>query len=95
MTLMLVTPTTAQFWGMPNKHWKDPAWQHLARAYLERIVSAVPGTAIKQFSSGIDIKHGNKPVPISLLHGHGNEIAEAMRQVMRDVEAYCREGTGV
>ena len=85
---MLITPTSAQFWGVPSKHWKDPAWQQLARAYLERITSAVPGASIKQFSSGMDIKHGDKFVPLSLLQNHTDAIVNAIRQVLQDVAHY-------
>lgn len=86
--LMLVTPTTAQFWGVPNKHWKDPAWQKLARSYLQEIVSMLPGAGIKEYSSGMDIKYQDKYVPLQLLHGKTAELAEAMRQVIRDMEVF-------
>lgn len=88
VTLMLVTPTNAQFWGVPNKHWTDPAWQRLSRAYLERIVSAIPGTVIREFTRGMDIKLDDKFVPLTLLHDRTNEIAEAIRQVVRDMDAF-------
>lgn len=86
--LMLVTPTTAQFWGVPNKHWKDPAWQKLARSYLQEIVSVLPGAGIKEFSSGMDIKYQDKYLPLQLLHGKTAELAEAVRQVIRDMEVF-------
>ena len=89
--VIAITPTAAQFWGVPNKHWKDPAWQRLAREYLGRITSAIPGVTIKEFSSGLDIKYNDKPVPLTLLHGRTGEIAEAIHQVLRDAEAYARE----
>lgn len=96
VTLMLVTPTNAQFWGIPNKHWTDPAWQRLSRAYLERVVSAVPGAVIKEFNRGMDIKLDDKFVPLALLHDRTDEIAEAIRQVLRDIDAYAHsEGTTV
>lgn len=94
--LMLVTPSTAQFWGVPNKHWKDPAWQRLSRAYLERIVSVLPGAEIKEFSSGLDIKYGDKYLPLQIMHGKTPELAEAMRQAIRDIESYLRaEGSDI
>jgi hypothetical protein len=96
VTLMQVTPTNAQFWAVPNKHWKDPAWQRLSRAYLERIASLAPGAMIKEFSSGMDVKLGDKFVPLTLLHGQTDKIAEAMHQVVRDMDACFRaEGTSV
>ena len=93
---MLVTPSTAQFWGVPNKHWKDPAWQRLSRAYLERIVSVLPGAEIKEFSSGLDIKYGDKYLPLKIMHGKTPELAETMRQAIRDIESYSRaEGSDI
>lgn len=89
--VICITPTSAQFWGVPNKNWKDPAWKRLAREYLDRIASAIPGTNVKEFSSGLDIKFQDKPVPLTLLHGRAGEIAEAIHQVLRDAEAYVRE----
>lgn len=86
--LMLVTPTTAQFWGVPNKHWKDPAWQKLARSYLQEIVTMLPGAGIKEFSSGMDIKYQDKYLPLQLLHGKTAELAEAVRKVIRDMEVF-------
>lgn len=94
VTLMLVTPTNAQFWGIPNRHWTDPAWQKLSRAFLEQIASAVPGAFLKEYSRGMDIKLGDKFLPISVLHGQTTKIAEAIRQVIRDIDAYARsDGT--
>lgn len=93
VTLMLVTPTNAQFWGVPNKHWDNPAWQKISRAYLERIVSLLPGAVIKTFNRGMDIKLGDKFVPLTLLHGRAGEIAEAMRHVLRDMEAHATDAT--
>jgi len=90
ITLMQVTLTNAQFWAVPNKHWKDPAWQRLSRSYLERLVALVPGAMIKEFNSGMDVKYGDKFVPLTLLHGRTDGIAEAMRQVVRDMEIYSR-----
>jgi hypothetical protein len=37
----------------------------------------------------LDIK--DKALPLTLLHGRTSDIAEAMRQVLRDAEAYARE----
>lgn len=88
--LMLVTPTTAQFWGVPNKHWSDPAWQKLSRDYLERIVALAPGMSVREFNRGLDIKQGDKFTPLTLLHGKAGEVAEAMRQVLRDIEEYTQ-----
>ncbi len=85
---MLFTPTTVQFWGIPNKNWKDPAWQRLANAWLERITRLAPGASIKTFSSGADIKHNDKPLPISLIRGKTNDLADAIRQAIRDTESY-------
>lgn len=94
--LMLITPTNAQFWGVPNKHWKDPAWQRLSRIYLERIAAIIPGSEIKEFSSGMDIKHDGKYLPLHLMQGKTAELAEAMHQVIRDVESYSRaEGSDI
>jgi hypothetical protein len=96
ITLMMLTPASAQFWGIPNKNWKNPAWQDLARNYLKYIASLVPGADTKEFSSGMDVKYEDKPLPIHFLHGQTDALAEAMRQVIRDVEAfYHSEGTAV
>ncbi len=85
---MLFTPTSVQFWGVPNKNWKDPAWQRLSMAWLERIKVLAPGASIKTFSSGADIKYNDKPLPIRLIHGKTNDLTDAIRQVIRDTEAY-------
>ncbi|GJL85317.1 MAG: hypothetical protein DHS20C02_10920 [Micavibrio sp.] len=86
--LMYVTPTTAQFWGVPNKQWKDPKWQHLARTYLDRIAALVPGATIKTFASSADIKVDGKPLPISSLHGKAEEVVKAMCDVTQEAENY-------
>lgn len=90
VSLMLLTPTTAQFWGVPGRYWKEPEWQKLSYRYLERITAKVPGAVIKQFSSGLDIKYKDKPLPIELLQPHMQEITDAMRQAIHDMEAYYK-----
>lgn len=94
LTLMMLTPTSVQFWGIPNKNWKNPAWQSLSCAYLTSIAAMVPGATIKEFSSGMDIKYADKPLPIQLLRNNTAKTAEAMREVIRSVEEFYRsEGT--
>lgn len=85
---MLFTPTAVQFWGIPNKNWKDPAWQRLTMTWLEKITTLAPEARVKIFSSGADIKYNDKPMPISLIRGKTNDLADAIRQVIRDTEAY-------
>lgn len=86
--LMLVTPASAQFWGVPNKKWKDPEWQRLSRTYLERIAAQVPEAHIKTFASTADIKLNDKPLPLSALHGKAEDIAQAMRDVISEADDY-------
>lgn len=63
LQLMLVSPVGVEFWGVPNKNLKDPAWQKLSQAYLDRIAKTIPGARIKEFPSGhMDIKMGEKKV---------------------------------
>lgn len=88
LQFMLFTPTSVQFWGIPNKNWKDPVWQRLATDWLERITTLAPGSAIKTYPSGADIKHNDKPLPTAMLRGQTNGLTEAIHQVMRDVEDY-------
>lgn len=95
VTLMLVTPTNAQFWGLPNKYWTDPAWQQLSRTYLERISALLPGTVIKEFNRGMDLKLGEKFVPLPLLFGHTAELAETMRQALKDIDAYLKSNGSI
>lgn len=88
INLMLVTPAAAQFWGVPNKQWKDPAWQGLARTYLEKVAALAPGATVKVFASGADIKLDGKPLPIRSMQGKTEDLAQAMRQVIKDSEKY-------
>lgn len=92
---MLVTPIAAQFWGIPNKEWKDPAWKRLALDYLEKISSLVPKSEIKTFASAADIKLCNKALPIKALHGKTEELAQAIRDVVAEAEEYFSEDGAV
>jgi hypothetical protein len=84
---MLFTVTSIHFWGVPYKHWKDPAWKQLSGDWLSRVSSLVPGSMIKTFPNGADIKLGDKPLPISAIHGKP-ELAEAIRLVIREANTY-------
>jgi len=89
LQLMLVTPSGMEFWGVPGKNTKDPAWQKLAKNYLERIATAIPGAVIKTFASGhMDIKSGDRKIPPAALQGKADILAEAIRQVLKDSEAF-------
>ena len=93
---MLFTPTSVQFWGVPNKNWRDPAWQRLSLAWLGRVATLAPGASIKTFNSTADIKHNDKPLPIGMIRGKTLQLAEALRQAIRDIESYSRaEGSDV
>ncbi len=85
---ILITPTTAEFWGVPTKNWKDPEWQRLSYAYLERIVAAMPGATIKVYNTGLGIKYGDKALPLKMLHGKTEILADAIRQVLKDAESF-------
>lgn len=85
---MLFTPTNVQFWGVPNKNWKDPAWQRLSMSWLERIAVIAPGSSIKTFNSAADIKHNDKQLPISMIRGKTNDLADAIRQVILEIDKY-------
>ncbi len=87
--LIYITPTGIEFWGVPNKNLKDPAWQAISKAYLEQISETIPGARIKAFDSGhMDIKLGDKKVPPSALQNKTDIISDAIRQVLKDAEAY-------
>ncbi len=89
LQLMLISPSGLEFWGVPNKNLKDPAWQKISSAYLQRIVETVPGSVIKVFESGhMDIKSRDKKLPLSALQNKTSTVADAMRQVLRDAESY-------
>lgn len=88
LQFMMLTSETAEFWGIPTKEWKDPAWQRLSLAYLERVASLVPGAMVQTFNTGANIKHGGKTLRIHYLHGKTNQVADAIRQVIRDAEAF-------
>jgi hypothetical protein len=93
--VMAINPTTVQFWGIPNKDWKNPAWRTLARTYLEKICAAIPGTAIKEFPTMADIKLEGKTLPAHYIQGKVEGVAEAIRQVARDAETfYINEQAG-
>lgn len=85
---IVITPTFVQFWGIPNKEWKSPAWQRLSRTYLDQVVAAIPAVAIKVYPSGMDIKLDGKPVPTRLLQGRTDELSDAIRRVMREAEGF-------
>ena len=91
--LMMFTPSSAQFWGVPNKKWKDPAWQRLSLAWLESIVRVVPGAAIKVFNTAADLKHNDKPLPISLLRGKEKDLADAIRQVLQEIDSHYQSSS--
>lgn len=88
VNLMLLTPTNVQFWGVPSKYWSDPDWQSLARHYLDQIASLVPGAFIKEFTRGMDIKLGDKYVPLTAMHGKSKELAQAIQDMARRIETY-------
>lgn len=88
LNLMLVTPVAAQFWGVPNKQWQNPVWQGLSRTYLEKVAALASGATVKLFASGADIKLDGKPLPIKALQGKTEDLAQAIRQVLRDAEGY-------
>lgn len=88
VNLALLTPTNIQFWGVPSKYWNDPDWQSIARDYLEQIVSLIPGAFIKEFNRGMDIKLGDKYVPLAAMHGKSRELAQAIQNMARRVETY-------
>lgn len=96
LQFMLITPETAEFWGIPTKEWKNPAWQKLSLAYLERIAALVPGASVQIFNSGANVKQGGKALRLQHLHDKSTEVAEAIKSITRDAEAfYASAGRGI
>jgi hypothetical protein len=91
LNLMLVTPTAAQFWGVYHKQRQDPVWQSLAQSYMEKITALVPGSSIKLYPTGADIKLDGKPLPIKALQGKTEALAQAIREVLREAESYYEQ----
>lgn len=91
LQLLLITPAGLEFWGVANKNLKDPAWQKVSRAYLEKIAGAIPDARIKVFDSGhMDIKIGDRKVPPGALQNRADIVSDAMRQVLKDAAEYYR-----
>lgn len=88
LQFVLITPAGAEFWGIPFKEWKYPAWQTLSLTYLERIASLVRGASVKIQTTQADVKIENKKVPLQSLHGKGEGFAEAIRKVISDAEVF-------
>jgi hypothetical protein len=85
---IVVNPTNIQFWGIPNKEWKSPAWQRLSHSYLEEIATSIPGASIKVYAAGMDIKSGGKYLPTSVFQGRNEILADAIRRVKREAEGF-------
>lgn len=85
------SPETVQFWGIPYKAWKFPAWQKLSLAYLERVAAFVPGAKVHLSNTQAEIKQNGKALRINTLHGKESEMAEAIQQAVRDAEAFYAE----
>jgi len=86
--VMFITPANVQFWGIPNKNWKNPAWQAISRAYLEKVRAAVPGATIKVFPTMADIKLDGRTLPTHHLQGKAEVVADAIREVVREAESF-------
>jgi hypothetical protein len=88
LQFMSVTPTAVQFWGIPYKGWKSPAWRRLSLLFLAKICTAVPGSAIKESANQADIKFEGRPLLAQCFQGKAAVVAEAVRQVVRDAETF-------
>lgn len=84
-----------EFWGVPNKKRKIPAWRELSRQYLDRVAAIVPTSIVKTFESGhMDIKTANnKPLTLDAFFGKEELLVQAMRQVIADAEQYFEHET--
>jgi hypothetical protein len=88
LQFMLITPSGAEFWGIPYREWKYPDWQKLSISYLERIACLVTGATVKILTTQADVKINNNKLPLNSLHGKSKEFAEAIRQVIQDAESF-------
>lgn len=85
---------TVEFWGIPNKNRKVPAWSDLSHEYLSSLAAIVPGATVKTFESGhMDIKNADtgKPLPLEAFFGKENELVDVMRRVVTEAEDFYQK----
>jgi hypothetical protein len=83
-----------EFWGIPNKKRKIPAWRDLSKKYLDSVSAAIPGSFVKTFESGhMDVYNANneKLFPLEAFIGKEEQFVQAMRQVIADAEAFFQK----
>lgn len=88
LQFIYLTTETASFWGVPEKERKVPAWRDISVTYLQRIAALVPNAEVHATDSSANIKYNGKTLRIEQLHGKTAEIANAIRQVVKDAEQF-------
>lgn len=86
ITLMYINPPSVAFWGYTDRFKKSPEGMVASRKILDRFASLASGT-IKVFpAGGMDVRLNDQAVPLRALHGKENELKQALRAAVEELD---------